>query len=447
MKKFTFKGGIHPKDRKELSRGKPLTYQYPVTNSVTIPVTMGGAVNSILVSAGDEVLKGQVIANSTSPLSCPVHASISGTVKKITSHSVAGMGEALCIVIEENKNNPELKEKNMFMSPLDPFKCSREEAVERIHQAGITGMGGASFPTYVKLNYPSSAVIEHLIINAAECEPYLTIHETILNERLDTILDGIRIVQHLVKAPATIALESNKKYLLEHIQNKINEISSECEYQINVQILKTKYPQGAEKNLVTALTGREVPSGGLPYQAGCIICNVGTTLAISEAFRLGKPLIERPLTISGGACLTPMNIIVPIGTLIGDLIPEIVQLKKGVCKILNGGPMMGTSMPSADFPVQKGTSGVVFLTEEETFVGKTMPCISCGRCIEVCPMQLEPILMNRAVSFGDLELAKKHGLLDCIECGSCSYNCPSDVPLVQMFKLGKKKLRDSIKRK
>lgn len=447
MKKFTFRGGIHPKDRKERSRGLKITYQFPVTNSVTIPVTMGGAPNTPIVNVGDQVVKGQIIANSTAPLSCPVHASITGTVKKITTHSVAGSGEALCIVIEENKDNPDDRNKTAFMDVLDPFKCSRDEAIERIHMAGITGMGGASFPTHVKFKYPANTKIENLIINAAECEPYLTIDESLLSEKIDVILDGIKIAQHLVSAPATIALESNKSFLVNSINEKINSISSSLEFPIEVKILKTKYPQGAEKNLITALTGKEVPSGALPFTTGCIICNVGTTVAISEAFRLGKPLIERPLTISGDACLTPMNIIVPIGTLVGDLIPEIVKLDKGVCKILNGGPMMGTSMPSADFPIQKGSSGVLFLKREETFVGKTMPCISCGHCIEVCPMQLEPILMSRAISFNDLELAKKNGLMDCIECGSCAYVCPSDVPLVQMFKLGKKKYRDSYKGK
>ena len=445
MKKFTFKGGVHPKDKKELSRGKPISYQFPATHSVTIPVTMGGAPNSPLVKVGDQVIKGQVIADGTGPVSCPVHASITGKVKKITTHLVAGGNEVLCIVIEENKAESEDsaadREKNAFMEVLDPFSCTREQAVDRIHKAGITGMGGASFPTYVKLNYPPEAKIENLIINAAECEPYLTIDESLLNEKIDSVLDGIKILQHIVKAPATIALEENKSFLLDSIQQKINALSS-TEYEIKVRILKTKYPQGAEKNLITALTGKEVPSGALPFQTGCIICNVGTTVAVSESFRLGKPLIERPLTISGGGCKNPSNIIVPIGTLVSDLIPDVIQTESNVIKILNGGPMMGMAMQSADFPVQKGTSGVLFLTKEEVSVKQSMPCISCGRCVEVCPMQLEPVLLNRAVSSDDIELAKAKGLLDCIECGSCSFVCPSDIPLVQTFKVGKKILRD-----
>lgn len=444
MKKFTFKGGVHPKDKKELSRGKPVSYQFPATHSVTIPVTMGGAPNTPLVNVGDQVIKGQVIADGTSPISCPVHASITGKVKKITSHLVAGGNEVLCIVIEENKDTPDNSseaEKNAFMEPLDPFSCTREQAVERIHAAGITGMGGASFPTHVKLNYPPSAKIEHLIINAAECEPYLTIDESILSEKADTVLDGIRILQHIVNAPATIALEENKSFLLEPLQKKID-VLPPSELKIDVRILKTKYPQGAEKNLITALTGKEVPSGALPFQTGCIICNVGTTAAVSDSFRLGKPLIERPLTISGAGCKNPSNIIVPIGTLVSDLIPGVIQLNDNVVKILNGGPMMGMAMPSTDFPIQKGTSGVLFLTKDEIPESAATPCISCGKCVEICPMQLEPVLISRAVKSGDLELAKKKGILDCIECGSCAFTCPSDVPLVQLFKLGKKKLRD-----
>lgn len=443
MKTFTFRGGIHPKDRKERSRGKKIEFFYPLTNSVTIPVTMGGSPNTPIVNVGDQVIKGQVIANGSGPISCPVHASITGTVKKITSHIIPGGAEVPCIIIEENKENPD-REKTMYMDILDPFSCTREQAIERIKEAGITGMGGASFPTHVKFNYPATAKIEHLIINAAECEPYLTIDETVLNEKIDSVLDGIQIAQHIVNAPAIIALEANKSFLLKSIQEKIEQLSKEnkLKHKIEVCIVKTKYPQGAEKNLITALTKKEVPSGSLPFQTGCIICNVGTTVAISESFRLGKPLIERPLTISGDGCSTPMNIMVPIGTLIKDLIPNPIQLENNVIKILNGGPMMGMAMPSADFPVQKGTSGVLFLTEKESPVLNPMPCISCEKCIEACPMQLEPVLMARAINSDEIEESKKRGLLDCIECGSCSYVCPSDVPLVQTFKLGKKILRD-----
>lgn len=441
MKTYTFKGGIHPKDSKELSRGKPITNLFPANRTVTIPVTMGGAPNTPVVNVGDKVVRGQIIANGTGPMSCPVHASITGTVKKITDHLVTGGAEVPCIIIEENKDTPEDRQKTAFMEPLDPMTATREEAIARIHDAGITGMGGASFPTHVKFNYPATAKIDHLIINAAECEPYLTIDESVLNERANTVLDGIRIAQHIVKAPAIIALEKNKAFLLDSLKAKIAELK-DLEYKIEVCIVKTKYPQGAEKNLITALTKKEVPSGSLPFMTGCIICNVGTTVAISEAFRLGKPLIDRPLTISGGACKTPMNVIVPIGTLVGDLIPDPVQLNDNVAKILSGGPMMGFAMQSADFPVAKGTSGVLFLTKKEAPEPKTMPCINCGMCIHACPMQLTPVLMRRDVDAGEIDLAKEKGLLDCIECGSCSFVCPSDIPLVQTFKVGKKILRD-----
>ncbi len=441
MKTFTFKGGIHPNDAKELSRGKPITNLFPASKTVTIPITMGGAPNTPIVKVGDKVIRGQIIANGTSPMSCPVHASITGTVKKIVDHLVAGGADVPCIVIEESKDSPDERQQTSFLEPLEPFTATREELIARIHDAGITGMGGASFPTHVKFNYPATAKIEHLIINAAECEPYLTIDESLLNERADTVLDGIIIAQQIVNAPAIIALEQNKSFLLDSLNSKIANLKN-LKYEIKVCIVKTKYPQGAEKNLITALTKKEVPSGSLPFTTGCIICNVGTTFAISEAVRLGKPLIDRPLTISGGACETPMNIIAPIGTLVSDLIPEPIKLKENVSKILSGGPMMGMSMDCTDFPIVKGSSGILFLTKKESPVLKTMPCINCGMCINVCPMQLTPVLMRRDIDAGDISLAKNKGLLDCIECGSCSYVCPSDVPLVQTFKVGKKILRE-----
>ena len=214
-------------------------------------------------------------------------------------------------------------------------------------------------------------------------------------------------------------------------------------YDISVELCKTKYPQGGEKNLTSAVVGREIPSGGLPFQIGCIVQNVGTMKAISDAFRKGIPLIDRPLTLSGGACENPVNVIAPIGTCIGDLIPDVIRLKPGVTKIISGGPMMGFAMKNADFPVQKNTSGVLFLTREEVNLDEESPCIGCGKCVTHCSCQLSPVLMIRALKANKLDEAVRCGLMDCVECGICSYVCPARIKLVQRFKVGKQLLREA----
>lgn len=435
MKMFTFKGGIFPSERKELSRDFPIAEAFPSTKTVTIPVTMGGAPNQPVVKPGDKVVKGQVIAKSDAFMSVPVHASVSGIVKKIDNCMVTGNTEAPCIIIESDGSS-----ETAYMPPLDPFTCDEKDAVARIKDAGIVGMGGASFPAHVKLSPPPTMEIEYVILNAAECEPYLTIDYRTLKETPEKVVDGLAIVLRIMGAHGVIALESNKADLRAPLNEAINKAGYADD--IDVRIVKTKYPQGCEKNLTLALFGREIPAGGLPAAAGCLISNVGTVCAISDAFRLGKPLIERPLTISGGACETPKNLRVPIGTLIGDLIPEVIQLKRGeVAKIISGGPMMGFAMTNAMFPVAKGTSGVLFLTKKETFLDEESPCIGCGACVHVCPMRLTPVMMARTIKYNDIEQAKKYGLMDCIECGCCSYVCPAHVRLVQRFRYGKSIVR------
>ncbi len=435
MKMFTFKGGIYPPEHKELSRDSKITDAFPSTRTVTIPVTMGGAPNECVVKVGDRVVKGQILAQSDKYISVPVHASVTGTVKKIGPHMVTGNTEAPCITIEADGSD-----ETAYMAPLDPFTCDEKDALKRIKDAGIAGMGGASFPTHVKLSPPEGMEIEYVILNAAECEPYLTVDYRTLKEETGKVVDGFAIELRLLGAHGIIALESNKADLLDELKEAVSKAGYADD--MEVRVVKTKYPQGCEKNLTLALLGREIPAGCLPAAAGCLISNVGTVCAISDAFRFGKPLIERALTISGGACETPENIRVPIGTNVGDLIPEVIRLRNGeVAKIISGGPMMGFAMTNAMFPIVKGTSGVLFLTKKETSLADETPCIGCAACIRACPMNLAPVLMARTIRSGDFEQAEKYGLTDCIECGSCSYVCPAHIRLVQRFRYGKNVVR------
>ena len=442
MRAKTFRGGIHPKEYKELSNQCPITPAFPASKTVTIPVTMGGAPNQPLVKVGDEVAKGQIIANGDGFMNCPVHSSVSGKVKKIQNCLVTANGMAPCIIIEADDAGRE-----SFLSVLNPFDTTKEEALARIKEAGIVGMGGASFPAHVKLNPPADKIIDYVLINAAECEPYLTCDERTMLEEPAKVIDGLAIVLHVVNggkggsgnAKGVIVLEDNKAYLMPELEKAI----AEGGYgdKMSVCLVKTKYPQGAEKFIVSAATGREIPSAKLPADAGCVISNVGTVSAISDAFRKGLPLIERSLTISGGAVVKPVNVRVPVGTVISNLMPEVFSLKtEGAglpVKIISGGPMMGFAMVSADFPVAKGTSGVTFLTEKETFLEEESQCISCGSCVAKCAMRLSPALIVRELKAGNLDKAKNFGLMDCIECGCCAFVCPAKVNLIQRIRLGK----------
>ena len=441
MRAKTFKGGIHPKEYKELSNQCPITPVFPASKTVTIPVTMGGAPNQPVVGVGEEVSKGQIIANGEGFMNCPVHSSVSGKVKKIQNCLVTANGTAPCIIIEADDAGRET-----LLPVLDPFECSKEDCLKRIREAGIVGMGGASFPAHVKLNPPADKIIDYVLINAAECEPYLTCDERTMLEQPSKVVDGLAIVIHIVNknAKGIIVLEDNKEYLLPELEKAITDAGKANS--ISVCLVKTKYPQGAEKFIVSAATGREIPSAKLPADAGCVISNVGTVCAISDAFRLGMPLIERSLTISGGAVEKPVNIRVPVGTIVSDLMPDVFKLKDSetaeatadsAVKIISGGPMMGFAMVSDDFPVAKGTSGVTFLTKKETFLEEESQCISCGSCVAKCAMRLSPALIVRELKAGNIEKAKSFGLMDCIECGCCAFVCPAKVNLIQRIRLGK----------
>jgi electron transport complex protein RnfC len=372
-------------------------------------------------------------------MTVPVHASITGIVKKIEPRTQSNNSEGLCIVIEAE--GPDENPEGEFMQPLDPFACTKEEALKRIRDAGITGMGGAGFPAHVKLSPPPNKAIDFIIADGAECEPYLTTDEAVITEKPHLLIKGLAIIMKITGVKkAIIGMEDNKAKLVPLLEQEIRLGAYQGE--ISVGLCKTLYPQGGEKMLINALTGREVPSAGLPMDAGCIVQNVGTLVAIAEAFTLGKPLIDRDLTVSGGACKTPKNIRAPIGTLLPDLPPAFMDIEYSrLKKILFGGPMMGFAVPTIAIPIQKNTSGIILMTAEETCTILETPCIHCARCIRNCPCRLSPAIMHESLEAGDLDYAVKAGLMDCIECGSCSFICPARIKLVQRFRVGKGRLR------
>jgi electron transport complex protein RnfC len=441
MSARTFKGGAHPPERKDRTSGLPIEEVRGV-KTVVIPVNQHfGAPLSPLVSPGDKVLKGQKIADAEGRMTVPVHASVSGTVKKIEARTQSNNADGPCIFIEADADQTQAS----FLPPLDGFSCSKEEALARLREAGLVGMGGAGFPVHVKL--APSKPIELVIANGAECEPYLTIDERAMIERPGDLVEGVALTMRIVGAPkGIIAIEENKAHVVGSLAAQIQARAHGQD--IAIMILKTKYPQGGEKMLISAVTGREVPSGGLPMDVGCVVQNIGTLLAMVEAFSLGKPLIERGFTVAGAACTSPKNLLVPIGTLVSDLVAlgAISVDDEALGRVIYGGPMMGTAVPHYAIPVQKNTSGVLLMDRKEALHYAEGSCIRCGRCMRACSCKLSPALLNSAIAAGAWKEAEAIGLLDCVECGTCSYVCPSRIQLVQRFRVGKQTLR-AIKQK
>lgn len=437
----TFKRGLKLDCRKDATEGQAVEL-VPMLKQVVIPINQHfGAPNKAIVNVGDKVIRGQKIAEAVNPgpLTVPVHASISGIVKKIEPRLQATNAEGLCVIIETDP--AAAAGELLYMPVVDPFTCSKEEALERIREAGIVGMGGAGFPAHVKLSPPPNKPIDTIIANGAECEPYLTTDEAVLSEKPNLVVMGMAIVMKITGASkGIIGIEDNKASLTPMIEREIR--LGNYAGDIELRLCKTLYPQGYEKMLITAITGRVVPSGGLPYDTGCVVYNVGTLVAIAEAFTRGKPLIDRDLTVSGAACKTPRNIRAPIGTVLTDLPKDFMDIDYlRLKKVVYGGPMMGAALPSADAPIQKNTSGILLMAEEELVLIAEEPCISCCRCIKHCSMKLSPVVMNEALNAEDLDEAVNVGLMDCIECGSCSYMCPARIKLTQRFRVGKQRLR------
>ncbi len=426
----TFKGGIHPSDKKSLAANSPIT-EAKSPKIVVIPLSQhAGAPCKPIVTIGQEVKKGEMIGEPGGFVSAPVHSSVSGKVIAISEFPNA-MGRMVNSIVIEN----DLKEEwTALKDAPDYMNLPVEELKEKIKGAGIVGLGGAAFPTAVKLSPPKEKPIDVVIINGAECEPYLTADYRLMLEKPKEIVEGLKILMKVLGVTkGFVGIENNKPDAVA----KMSE-AARGEAGIAVMALEVKYPQGAEKMLIKAVAGREVPARGLPMDVGAVVQNVGTALAIYEAARYGKPLIERVVTVTGEGINEPKNLLARVGAKVSDLIEECGGLKDNVAKIVAGGPMMGFALSSLDVPVTKGTSGILVLPEEGVVHAEDYgPCIRCGRCIDICAMGLMPSMLSILSEKGLYEEAKAYNLFDCFECGSCAFVCPSKRPIVQLVRLAK----------
>lgn len=425
------KGGVHPPENK-LTADKKIEI-LPLPKQVTIPIAQHiGAPAKILVNKKDKVKVGELIAESGGFISANIHSSVSGTVFKIDNIADASGYKKTAVVI--NVEGDEWYEGiNKDESLIKDFDIDKNEILKKIQVGGIVGLGGATFPTHVKLLPPKGMKAEILIINGVECEPYLTADHRLILEKGEEILVGTKILMKALEVKkAVIGIENNKTDAIKYM----TKLSKNYEG-ISVTALKVRYPQGGEKQLIKAITGREVPSGGLPIAVGAVVHNVGTVFAVYEAVQKNKPLFERVVTVTGKSVSNPKNLSVRIGTPISMLIEATGGLPDDTGKIISGGPMMGKALNSTDVTVTKGTSGILILPKEESKRREIKPCIRCAKCVEVCPMGLEPFLLMNLSEKSMYERSEKEDVLDCIECGSCSYICPSDRPLLDYIRLGK----------
>ncbi|MFH1654887.1 MAG: electron transport complex subunit RsxC [Pseudomonadota bacterium] len=428
------RGGVHPPENKELSRAKHLE-SIDAPEFVCIPMLQHiGAPSKPIVNVGDKVVKGQMIAEAGGFVSIPQHASVSGVVESIDiKQNILGKKVTHITIKSDISDVATLEEKR------DPINATPDDLRNWVLNAGIVGMGGAAFPTHVKLTPPKGKKIDTLIINGVECEPYLTSDHELMMEKGKEILVGIRLTMRMLSVnKVVIGIESNKHDSYE----KFVSLTVEDD-KVDIELLDVKYPQGGEKQLIKALTGREVPSGGLPFDVGVIVHNVSTMYAIWDACVRGRALIERVVTVTGDAVERPANLIVPIGTSIRYLLNR-QGLNTDVKKVIAGGPMMGVAIADLDLPITKGSGGILALKELPDT--RTRPCIRCGKCITVCPMGLIPCELESAIEFSNSERYKNLNVLDCMECGSCAYICPARRQIVQRIKEAKEMIMlDKIK--
>jgi electron transport complex protein RnfC len=425
------KGGVHPPDYKLTSEKR--IEVLPLPSSITIPLGQHiGAPAVPVVNKGDKVLAGQVIASAAGFISANIHSSVSGKVSKIDAvHDSSGFRQTSVIIDVEGDEWMDSIDKSETI--LTGLNVASAEVIEKCQQSGLVGMGGASFPTHVKLTVPDGKTCSLLIINGVECEPYLTSDHRLMIEKGAEIITGIRLMMIALKVKnAMIGIENNKPDAIANMRKLCNGSGD-----ITISPLEVKYPQGGEKQLIKAVTGREVPSGGLPLDIGIIVQNVATAFAIYEAVMKNKPLFERVITISGKSVKNPGNYIVRIGTPVSALIDAAGGLPDDTGKIIFGGPMMGKAVSNTAVPVLKGTSGIVVLPVGEAVRSAAGPCIRCGKCLSVCALCLEPMLLMALSEKGMFERAEKEKITDCCECGSCSYICPARRPLVDYIRLGK----------
>lgn len=427
MKLPTFPAGIHPPDHKDATAGQAIE-PCPLSAELIVPTLQHiGTPAKPCVVVGDQVNSGQVIATADGPISVPIHAPTSGEVVAIESrpHPNGRMMPAIVIRTDgEERWHSDL-------NGQDPAQLNPQQLKTILLEAGVVGLGGATFPTHVKLSPPADRRIDTLIINGVECEPYLTGDHRLMLEEGARVLDGILILQRILNVERVIlGIEMNKPDAIA----RMREICSDTSITIKVQPLPVKYPQGAEKQLIEALTGRQVPSRKLPMDCGVVVQNVGTAAAVSDAVRRGWPLVKRVTTVTGPGIVTPKNLRVVIGTPLKHLVAQCDGLSDDPGKIILGGPMMGQAQYSLEVPVIRGTSGVLLLRQQDISDQPSGPCIRCGRCVSVCPIHLQPTAIALCARLNLVERADDYHALDCIECGSCTYICPALLPLVQSIR-------------
>jgi electron transport complex protein RnfC len=432
LRLLTFEGGIKPHEYKEKSKDCPIK-KIALPDFVYLHLSQHTGTPSVPIIEKEEKVKiGQKIAKASGKLSVPLHSPVNGTYLGITKypHPLGGRKEAMRVKVNKEGTDhfKEKKRDNIEDIPA-------QKLIEIIRESGIVGMGGAAFPTYYKLQVPPNKKIKDLIINGVECEPYLNSDYRLMIEKPGEIMKGVDVLRRIIKPEKVwIAIESNKLDAFENMKNSASTFPW-----AKFVSLKTKYPQGSEKQLIDAITGRKVPEGSLPFDVGAYVQNMATAFAIYEAVYLSKPLFERVVTITGNV-RHPSNLLVPIGTPIEYLL-ELTEGPIGkITKIINGGPLMGIAQASSEIPVIKGMTGVLIQNEKEFFEKEPSPCIRCAACVDCCPMKLLPTEMYKYIEMGRLERAKELGVLSCMECGSCSYICPAGIPLTQQFKVAKNRI-------
>ena len=437
----TFRGGVHPFEGKELSMDRAVTVLKPTSGEMVYPLSQHiGAPAKAIVKVGDEVLVGQKIAEAGGFISAVVVSSVSGKVKKIEPRVTAGGAKSISIVIE---NDGLYTAVEGLGEDRDATKLSKQEIRDIVREAGIVGLGGAGFPTNVKLTPKDESKIDYIIVNGAECEPYLTCDYRMMIEEPERLVGGLKVMLQLFEnAKAVIGIENNKPKAIEKLRALVKD-----EPKISVEPLRTKYPQGGERSLIYAVTGREINSSMLPADAGCVVDNVNTVMAIYDAVCKRTPILERVITVTGDAVKEPQNFKVRTGMNYNDIIEAAGGFVGEPKKILSGGPMMGQAMYTTDVPVTKNSSSLTCFLEDEVEKNPESPCIRCGRCGEVCPEFLVPVLMMQTCMAGNSEGYEKLYGMECIECGSCSYICPARRPLTQAFKQMKRRIGEERRQK
>ncbi len=446
MKSFSY-GGIHPAENKlscdqEIVAAKlPLKVYLPLSQHI-------GAPAKPVVAVGDKVLVGQLIAEATGFMSANIHASIAGVVKSIGPlPNGQGVDMPMIVIERQEEDEDEWVEDIDATDVLVPTHgLEPEKVIDRIWRAGVVGMGGAAFPTHVKLSIPHGKRARVLIINGVECEPYLTSDHLSMLQRSDELLVGVKILMELLDVPkAYVGVEFNKRDAIEQLRD-MTELERESYEGIKIVPLQVKYPQGGEKQLIEAITGREVPPPpGLPIDVGVVVVNVSTTLAVYDAVHKHKPLFERVVTVSGKSVMNPMNLLVRMGTPVSDLFEAVGGLPEDTGKVINGGPMMGRALTNLDAPIVKGSSGVTIIAESEALRPDMSPCLKCAKCVSACSMLLEPYLLSKMMQRGELEALELNNATDCVECGSCQFTCPAQLPLLDYIRLGKQRVMGAIR--